>query len=118
MCRRRVVFRPLLGTTNVSPLVNDAGGGSVREATRYTAETVAYQKEFKASDMGEKALSGFSKDMVKSGVRSGTKMDESTAALNRARLVNAVQTTQAAMTKATDGIQTGIRNLYTPPILR
>ena len=57
MCRRRVVFRPLLGTTNVSPLVNGAGG-SVREATRYTAETVAYQKEFKASDMGEKARSG------------------------------------------------------------
>lgn len=64
----------------------------MREATRYTAETVAYQKEFKASDMGEKALSGFGKDMVKSGVRSGTKMDESTAALNRARLVNSVQT--------------------------
>ena len=58
MCRRRVVFRPLLGTTNGSPLVPDAGGGSVREATRYTAETVAYQKEFKASDMGEKARSG------------------------------------------------------------
>ena len=83
-----------------------------------TAETVAYQKEFKASDMGEKALSGFGKDMVKSGVRSGTKMDESTAVLNRARLVNSVQTTQAAITKAKDGIQTGIRNLYTPPILR
>ena len=98
--------------------VADGAGGSVREATRYTAETVAYQKEFKASDMGEKALSGFGKDMVKSGVRSGTKMDESTAALNRARLVNSVQTTQAAITKAKDGIQTGIRNLYTPPILR
>lgn len=98
--------------------VADGAGGSVREATRYTAETVAYQKEFKASDMGEKALSGFGKDMVKSGLRSGTKMDESTAALNRARLVNSVQTTQAAMTKAKDGIQTGIRNLYTPPILR
>ena len=79
----------------------------MHEATRYTAETVAYQKEFKASDMGEKALSGFGKDMVKSGVRSGTKMDESTAAINRARLVNAVQTTQIAMTRAKDGIQTG-----------
>ncbi len=45
-------------------------------------------------------------------------MDESTASLNRARLVNSVQTTQAAMTRAKDGIQTGIRNLYTPPILR
>ena len=98
--------------------VADGAGGSVREATRYTAETVAYQKEFKASDMGEKALSGFGKDMVKSGLRSGTKMDESTAALNRARLVNSVQTTQAAITKAKDGIETGIRNLYTPPILR
>ena len=76
------------------------------------------QKEFKASDMGEKALSEFGKDMVKSGVRSGTKMDESTAVLNRARLVNSVQTTQAAITKAKDGIQTGIRNLYTPPLLR
>lgn len=117
MCRRRVVFRPLLGATNVSPLVNDAGS-SVRKATRYTADTVAYQKEFKASDMGEKALSGFGKDMVKSCLKSGTKMDKSTAALNRARLVNAVQTTQIAMTRAKDGIQTGIRNLYTPPILR
>ena len=117
MCRRRIVFRPLLGTTNVSPLANNAGG-SVREATRYTAEAAAYQKQFKASDMGEKALSGFGKDMVKSGVRSGTKMDESTAVLNRARLVNSVQTTQAAIMKAKDGIQTGIRNLYTPPLLR
>ena len=49
MCRRRVVFRPLLGTTNVSPLANNAGG-SVREATRYNTETVAYQKEFKVSN--------------------------------------------------------------------
>ena len=49
MCRRRVVFRPLLGTTNVSPLVNEAGG-SVREATRYTAEAAAYQKQFKVSN--------------------------------------------------------------------
>lgn len=56
--------------------------------------------------------------MVKSCLESGTKMDESTAALNRARLVNAVQTTQIAMTRAKDGIQTGIRNLYKPPILR
>ena len=117
MCRRRAILYPLLNTASVSPLANNAGG-SVREATRYTAETVAYQKEFKASDMGEKALSGFGKDMVKSGVRSGTKMDESTAALNRARLVNSVQTTQAAMTRAKDGIETGIRSLYTPPILR
>ena len=68
--------------------------------------------------MGEKALSEFGKDMLKSGLRSGTKMDESTASLNRARLVNSVQTTQAAMTRAKDGIQTGIRHLYTPPILR
>lgn len=57
MCRRRVVLYPLLGAAGVSPLANNADG-SVREATRYTAETVAYQKEFKASDMGEKARSG------------------------------------------------------------
>ena len=90
----------------------------MREATRYTAETVAYQKEFNTDTLWQKTSSGFAKDAFKSGVRSGTKMDESTAVLNRARLVNSVQTTQAAITKAKDGIQTGIRNLYTPPILR
>ncbi|WP_314335591.1 hypothetical protein [Rothia dentocariosa] len=42
----------------------------MREATRYTAEAAAYQKQFKASGMGEKALSEFGKDMVKSGLRS------------------------------------------------
>ena len=87
----------------------------MREATRYTAETVAVPEGVQSERYGRESAVGV---RVKSGVRSGAKMDESTAALNRARLVNSVQTTQAAMTKAKDGIQTGIRNLYTPPILR
>ncbi len=60
--------------------VADGAGGSVREATRYTAETVAYQKEFNTDTLWQKTSSGFAKDAFKSGVRSGTKMDDSTAA--------------------------------------
>ena len=98
--------------------VADGAGGSVREATRYTAETVAYQKEFNTDTLWQKTSSGFAKDAFKSGVRSGTKMDDSTAASARSRMVHPVQTTQAAAMKIKDGVKEGVDNFFTPPALR
>ena len=98
--------------------VADGAGGSVREATRYTAETVAYQKEFNTDTLWQKTSSGFAKDAFKSGVKSGTKMDDSTAASARSRMVHPVQTTQAAAMKIKDGVKEGVDNFFTPPALR